>query len=129
MLCLAPLASIFPSVKWGHLCGSSLTAACEARGSQVSICLPQPVATSPVSCSPVLLFHEGPGELEGQCPEREGVIWVQESNFLEIYLEKVIKITCQSASGVQLVLTLLPSSSRLLVLLTKDSSRSSSHGY
>ena len=76
MLCLAPLASIVPSVKWGHLCGSSLTPACEARGSQVSICLPQPVATSPVSCSPVLLFHEGPGELEGQCPEREGVIRV-----------------------------------------------------
>lgn len=76
MLGLASSASIFPSVKWGHLCGSSLTPTYEARGSQLSMCLPQPVATSPVSCPPVLLFHEGPGELEGQCPDGEAVIWV-----------------------------------------------------
>ena len=50
-----------------------LTHTCEARGSQLFLCLPQPVATSPVSCPPVLLFHEGPGRLEGQCPEGEGV--------------------------------------------------------
>ena len=77
MLGLASSASVFPSVKWGHLCGSSLTPTCEARGSQLSMCLPQPVATSPVSCPPVLLFHEGPGELEGQCPDGEAVIRVE----------------------------------------------------